>query len=79
VPFADGEIPILAAEDIVVFKVVYDRPKDRSEVREVLLCMGERLDDRYTAQWLERLLGADDARVALFRGAVDELRGPRGG
>ena len=73
VPFADGQIWILSAEDITVFKVIYDRPKDRAEVREVLLCMGERMDVAYTIGWLERILGAEDARLKRFRGAVAEL------
>lgn len=66
VPFADGEIAILGAEDIAIFKLVYDREKDRSEVREVMLCMGERLDRGYMRHWLERILGADDERVERF-------------
>jgi hypothetical protein len=73
VPFADGEIWILGAEDITIFKVIYDRPKDRAEVREVLLCMGERMDVVYTIGWLERILGSEDARVTRFRAAVAEL------
>ena len=72
-PFAGGEIWILSAEDITIFKVIYDRPKDRAEVREVLLCMGERMDVAYTIEWLERILGSEDARVRRFRGAVAEL------
>ena len=79
VPFADGEIWILSAEDITIFKVIYDRPKDFAEVREVLLCMGERMDVAYTIGWLERILGNEDARVTRFRGAVAEmLAGGRG-
>jgi hypothetical protein len=73
VPFADGEIWILSAEDITIFKVIYDRPRDRAEVREVLLCMGERMDVAYTVGWLERILSSEDARVTEFRGAVAEL------
>jgi len=73
VPFADGRIWILSAEDITVFKVIYDRPKDRAEVREVLLCVGERMDVAYTIGWLERILGAEDGRLKRFRGAVTEL------
>jgi hypothetical protein len=79
VPFAGGEIWILSAEDITIFKVIYDRPKDRVEVREVLLCMGERMDAAYTIEWLERILGSEDARVTRFRGAVVELVSPRSG
>jgi len=73
VPFADGEISILSAEDITIFKVIYDRPKDRAEVREVLLCLGERMDAAYTLEWLEWLLGGEDARVTSFREAAEEL------
>lgn len=73
VPFAEGEIWILSAEDITIFKVIYDRPKDRAEVREVLLCMGERMDVVYTIGWLERILGHEDARVTRFREAAADL------
>jgi hypothetical protein len=72
-PFAGGEIWILSAEDITIFKVIYDRPKDRDEVREVLLCMGERMDAAYTIAWLERILESEDERVTRFRAAVAEL------
>ena len=70
VPFADAEIPVLSAEDIAVFKTIYDRPKDRSEVREVLLCRGERFDTGYAQGWLERLLGGEDPRTEAFRDAI---------
>ena len=73
VPFAGGEIRILSAEDITIFKVIYDRPKDRAEVREVLLCMGERMDAAYAIEWLERILESEDERVTRFRAAVAEL------
>jgi len=76
VPFGDGRIRVLSAEDITIFKVVYDRPKDRSEVREVLFCRGERMNVEYTLSWLDRLLGADDRRVASFRALIDRDRSP---
>jgi hypothetical protein len=78
VPFGEGRIRVLAAEDITIFKIVYDRPRDRSEVGEVLLCMGERLDLGYIDRWLARLLGHDDARLAGFRRAVAAHRQPPG-
>ena len=48
-------------------------PKDRAEVREVLLCLGERMDVVYTIGWLERILGREDARVTRFREAAADL------
>ena len=76
VPFAGGEIPVLSPEDIAVFKIIYDRPRDRAEVRELLLCMGERFDLGYALEWLGRILGPDDARTVGFRDAVAEILGP---
>ena len=73
VPFADSDIWILSAEDTTIFKIIYDRPKDRAQVREVLLCMGERIDVAYMTGWLERILGSEDARVSRFRVSVAEL------
>jgi len=73
VPFADGEIQVLSAEDIAIFKAVYDRPKDRAEIREVLLCLGEQMDIAYTLTWLTRLLGAHDQRVSWFRAEARAL------
>jgi len=73
VPFADVEVSILSAEDIVIFKTLYDRAKDRAEVREALLCMGEHMDVAYTLGWLERLLGGEDERVIRFRDAAEAL------
>jgi len=73
VPFGEGEIWILSAEDIAIFKTLYDRPKDRAEVREILLCMGERMNVGYTLAWLESLLGAEDERVVSFRDAAEKL------
>ena len=70
VPFADDEIPVLAAEDIAIFKLLYDRPKDRVEVREILLCMGERLDLHHLRHWLERFVGAGDERLELLDEAM---------
>lgn len=73
VPFGDGEVSVLSAEDIAIFKTLYDRAKDRAEVREVLLCMGEYMDVAYTLAWLERFLGAEDERVVRFHVAAKEL------
>lgn len=77
VPFGDGEIWVLSAEDIAIFKTLYDRPKDCAEVREILLCMGEQMDVAYTLAWLERLLGTEDERVMSFSNSAMALVGTR--
>jgi len=68
VPFGDGaEIPILAAEDLAIFKVVFDRAKDWVDLGEILYAQGGGFDAGYTLEWLERILAADDPRLRRFR------------
>jgi hypothetical protein len=67
VPFGeDAEIPILSAEDLAVFKVIFDRPKDWIDLAELLYAQGERFDARYTLEWLSRILAPDDPRLRRF-------------
>jgi hypothetical protein len=73
VPFGADEIPILSAEDLAVFKAVFDRPKDWSDLAEMLYAQGPAFDAAYVTGWLRRILTEDDARLAHFEALV---RGP---
>ncbi len=61
VPFADGEIPILAAEHLVVCKVVFNRAKDWVDI-DAMLHLGSALDAAEVVRWVGRIAGDDDAR-----------------
>lgn len=75
VPFADTEIQILSAEDLVFCKTVFDRAKDWIDVDQVLLQAGPRFDvDRVRAQ-LDRIVGPDDQRRLRFDDASARLIG----
>jgi len=72
VPFGeDAEIFILSAEDLLIFKCIFDRPKDWNDMAEMLYAMGDDLDTRYTTGWLERILNDDDHRLARYRALLD--------
>lgn len=74
VPFGEGAaIEILAGEDLAVFKAIFDRPKDWSDLRELLYAQGDAFDTATALAWLRRLLDADDARLARFE---ELLRAP---
>ena len=75
-PFSDGSISILSGEDLAIFKTIYDRAKDRTDVREILLSMSERMDIDYVLLWLTRIFGDTDPRIEGFRAAVAELAAP---
>ena len=61
VPFADGEIPILAAEHLVVCKVVFNRAKDWVDI-DAMLELGHALDTAEVLRWVARIAGDEDPR-----------------
>jgi hypothetical protein len=75
VPFADVEIPILAGEDLVVFKLLFNRTKDWIDIEQVLFVQAGRFDIGYVDHWAMELLGQDDERVARFREALRNASG----
>jgi hypothetical protein len=63
VPFGGQDhIHILSAEDLVVFKAIFDRGKDWRDIDELLFAVGEDFDAAYAREWLERIVGRDDDR-----------------
>jgi hypothetical protein len=63
VPFADGWIPILGPEHLVVCKVVFDRPRDWVDI-DAVLDGGMTLDIAEVMRWVGRIAGDDDPRYA---------------
>jgi hypothetical protein len=74
VRFGPVEIPILAPEDLVICKAVFDRPKDWLDIAEMLR-WGTKVDSATTLTWVGEILGPEApqfARLAelLSAGAV---------
>lgn len=65
VPFGDERIVVLGPEHLVVCKAVFDRPKDWLDIEQVLVCVDD-LDCGEIERWLERIVGAGDARLERF-------------
>lgn len=61
VPFAGHEVKVLCAEDLAVFKAMFDRPKDWVDIDE--MANSGALDRTVAARRLESLLGPGDPRV----------------
>jgi hypothetical protein len=64
VPFAGSSIRILSAEDLAVFKAMFDRPKDWVDIATMVEAGS--LDTELAADRLGVLLG-DDSRIARLR------------
>ena len=61
VPFADGTIPILAADHLVVCKVIYNRPRDWVDI-EAVLAAGADVRAAEVLRWVARIAGDEDPR-----------------
>jgi hypothetical protein len=75
VPFLDTEIPIISATHLVIFKTLFNRPRDWPDI-EAMLDAGS-VDTSDAVAWVERLLGANAEPLArLTRLAEQRTAGP---
>jgi hypothetical protein len=58
VRFGPVDIPILAPEDLIVCKAVFDRPKDWLDIEEILR-WGTEVDAAGTLHWVGEILGPE--------------------
>jgi hypothetical protein len=76
VPFGTGHtIPVLAPEDLLVCKAVFDRRKDWLDIEQMLLLTSGELDLEDVRRWLTAIVGTGDARAERFEQAVREVLG----
>lgn len=62
----DRKIPILGAEDLAIFKVIFDRAKDWRDLADMLHALGSEFDVAYATSWIHRIVGNDDERALRF-------------
>jgi hypothetical protein len=75
VPFGPDTIPILAPEDLLVCKTVFDRRKDWIDIEQMLLLTAGTLDLDDVRQRVRAIVGDDDDRAARFERAVADVLG----
>jgi hypothetical protein len=61
VPFGTGSIPVLAADHLIVCKVVFNRPKDWVDIQSVIDA-GTDVDPAEILRWVARIAGDEDPR-----------------
>ena len=76
VPFGDITMNVLSAEDLVVCKAMFDRPKDWLDVEQVLYTRGTAFDSEYVRRWISEMLGADSERLQRFDTLVAAASAP---
>ena len=58
-------MPILAPEDLIVLKLLFNRHKDVVDI-ERIVAAGSALDWSYIRHWLIECVGKDDTRMATL-------------
>ncbi len=74
VRFGPVEIPILAPEDLIICKAIFDRPKDWLDIEEILR-WGTEVDAALTLSWVGEILGPEAEQYTRLAG----LLGANGG
>jgi hypothetical protein len=69
----------LTAEDVLLFKVLWDRLIDRADVQRLIAVQGARLDLDYVRGWLARMFPGGDRRVDQFEQALRDHLPAAGG
>lgn len=63
-------ITVLSGEDIVVFKVIFNRPLDWRDLERLFHQGTSKIDLDYVYRWLGNILGDDDSRIERLRETV---------
>jgi len=61
VPFGDRTIPILAADHLIVCKVVFNRPRDWVDIDSMLIAQAD-INAAEVLRWVARIVGDEDPR-----------------
>ena len=71
VDFGGDAIHVLSAEDLLVYKIVFDREKDWRDMAEVVFAAEAALDFSYVRMWIGRIIDDGDPRHARFERLVE--------
>lgn len=71
----DRPIWVLSAEDLTIFKMLFDRPKDWIDIERMVALQSTRFDFPYVRQWLSLWLEPGDERF----GRLERIRNQFGG
>lgn len=69
VDFVGTIIPVISAEDLIVCKALFNRPKDWLDIENIFR-VHEQLDAQYILRWLNEFREPDDERIRRIDGFI---------
>jgi hypothetical protein len=70
VDFGGDPIHVLSAEDLMTYKVLFNREKDWNDIAEMIYAANESLDFDYVRGWIERICGVG-AQLERLQRVID--------
>ena len=71
VDFGPDRIHVLSAEDLIVYKAIFNREKDWRDIAEMIYATDASLDFDYVCAWVERICDASDPQPKRLRRLID--------
>jgi hypothetical protein len=71
VDFGEDSIHVLSAEDLMVYKAIFNREKDWRDIAEMIYAAEGSLDLDYVRSWLTRILADEDPQLTRFERLVE--------
>ena len=74
VDYVGTPIPVLSAEDLILCKAAFNRPKDWLDI-ETIVAVQQHLDEAYLHHWLDAFADPEDERLARVDRLLRERQG----
>lgn len=71
VDFGEDTIHVLSPEDLMVYKVIFNREKDWRDIAEMIYAAEGNLDFDYVRSWLTRIVSDGDPQLARLERLVE--------
>jgi len=78
VAYMGTKLPIISAEDLVILKAAFNRPKDWVDIENLFAIQQQALDTAYLRRWLAEFYQPEDLPLQRVEGFIREYQGRRG-
>ncbi|MBI3967179.1 MAG: nucleotidyl transferase AbiEii/AbiGii toxin family protein [Chloroflexi bacterium] len=77
VDYVGTSIPVISAEDLIICKAAFDRPKDWADIDAIMKVQRSDLDETYLERWLSELFDPGDEQLRRIEAYLREVENDR--